>query len=88
MELMYVVMRENLNEVLPFIDFAKTLVPYCVQFQPVKHVINWHVTNNTGWVFDGHAQSCESFRDEYNEVMRQAAARCEKEGIRYEVQLV
>lgn len=88
MELIYVVMRENLNEVLPFIDFAKTLFPYRVQFQPVKHVIDWHVTNNTGWVFDGKEQSCESFRDEYNEVMRQAAAKCKREGIRYEVQLV
>jgi hypothetical protein len=44
MELMYVVMRENLHEVLPFIDFAKMLHPYCVQFQPVKHVFDWHTT--------------------------------------------
>ena len=88
MELMYVVMRENLHEVLPFIDFAKTLLPFCVQFQPVKHVINWHVTNNTGWLFDGKEQSCESFKDEYNDVMRQAAEKCNQEGIKYEVQLV
>ncbi len=86
--LVYVVMRENLDEVLPFIDFAKTLSPYRIEFHPVRHVINWHATNNTGWVFDGKEQSCEFFRDEYNSTMRQAAASCEKEGIFYEVLLV
>jgi molybdenum cofactor biosynthesis enzyme MoaA len=88
MELMYVVMRENLHEVLPFIDFAKTLRPYCVQFQPVKHVMNWHASNGTGWTFDGKEQSCESFRDEYNDVMRQAAEKCAQEGMKYEIQFV
>lgn len=88
MELMYVVMRENLHEVLPFIDFAKTLHPYCVQFQPVKHVMDWHTTNGTGWLFDGKSQSCESFPDEYNETIRQAAVKCTQEGLKYEVQLV
>lgn len=88
MELMYVVMRENLHEVLPFIDFAKTLRPYCVQFQPVKHVMDWHTTNGTGWTFDGKEQSCEFFKDEYNDVMRQAAQKCTEEGLKYEVQLV
>jgi MoaA/NifB/PqqE/SkfB family radical SAM enzyme len=88
MELMYVVMRENLHEVLPFIDFARTLRPYCVQFQPVKHVMKWHTTNGTGWIFDGKEQSCESFRDEYNDVMRQVAEKCTQEGMKYEVLLV
>jgi molybdenum cofactor biosynthesis enzyme MoaA len=88
MELMYVVMRENLHEVLPFVDFAKMLRPYCVQFQPVKHVFDWHTTNGTGWTFDGKEQSCESFRDEYNDVMRQAAEKCAHEGMKYEIQLV
>ena len=88
LELMYVVMRENLHEVLPFIDFAKTLRPYCVQFQPVKHVTHWHTTNGTGWVFDGQEQSCEFFRDEYNDVLSQAAEKCVREGLKYEVQLV
>lgn len=88
MILAYVVMRENLHEVLPFIDFAKTLSPHRVQFNPVRHVMDWHVTNNTGWVFDGIEQSCEFFKEEYNEVMRQAAAKCEKEGVRYGVQLL
>lgn len=87
-ELNYVVMRENLREVLPFIDFAKTLRPFCVQFQPVRHVTDWRVTNNTGWLFDGKEQSCESFREEYNGVMRQAAEKCSREGLKYEVQLV
>lgn len=86
--LVYVVMRENLREVLPFIDFAKTLSPHRVEFHPVRHVVNWHVTNNTGWVFDGGEQSCEFFREEYNSLMRQAAAKCEKEGISYETLLV
>ena len=87
-ELMYVVMRENLHEVLPFIDFAKDLHPYCVQFQPVKHVLDWHTTNGTGWIFDSKEQCGEFFRDEYNNVMRQAAEKCSQAGMKYEVQLV
>ncbi|MGH7801668.1 MAG: radical SAM protein [Thermodesulfobacteriota bacterium] len=86
--LVYVVMRENLSEVLPFIDFAKTLSPHRVEFHPVRHVTNWHTTNNTGWVFDGKEQSCEFFREEHNSMMRQAAAKCEKEGIPCETLLV
>ncbi len=86
--LVYVVMRENLSEVLPFIDFAKTLFPYRIEFHPVRHVINWHVTNNTGWMFDGREQSCEFFREKYNGVMRQAALKCEMEGISHEVLFV
>jgi sulfatase maturation enzyme AslB (radical SAM superfamily) len=89
MELMYVVMRENLNEVLPFIEFATSaLHPYCIQFQPVKHVMDWHTTNGTGWVFDGKKQSCESFKDQYNDMMRRVAEKCTREGIKYEIQLV
>jgi sulfatase maturation enzyme AslB (radical SAM superfamily) len=88
MILNYVVMRENLHEVLPFLDFAKTLLPVRVQFTPVRHVIDWHVTNNTGWVFNGTAQSCEFFREEYNEVMREAAAKCKREGLNCEVLLL
>lgn len=86
--LVYVVMRENLSEVLSFIDFAKTLFPYRIEFHPVRHVANWHVTNNTSWIFDGKEQSCEFFRDEYNSMMRQAVAKCEREGISYEALLV
>jgi molybdenum cofactor biosynthesis enzyme MoaA len=88
MILVYVVMRENLKEVLPFINVAKPWVPYRIEFHPVRHVMEWHVTNLTGWVFDGREQSCQSFREEYNDVMRQAAAKCESEGIEYEVQLL
>ncbi|MCI0606195.1 radical SAM protein [bacterium] len=84
----YVVMRENLREVLPFLDFAETLTPHRVEFHPVRHVINWHVTNGTGWIFAGKEQSCEFFSEEYNSVMRQAAERCERTGISYEVQYV
>src|SRR6185369_2398782 len=58
MELIYVVMRENLHEVLPFIDFADPLRPASVQFRPVRHVMDWHTTNGTNWVFDGKKQSC------------------------------
>lgn len=81
----YVVMRENLGEVVPFLDFARTLAPYRVEFHPVRHVARWNVTNGTGWVFDGQSQSCEFFRDEYNAVMREAAARASGEGISCEV---
>jgi MoaA/NifB/PqqE/SkfB family radical SAM enzyme len=81
----YVVMRENLHEVVPFIDFAKQLHPQRVEFDPVRHVEEWRVENGTGWRFDGKEQSCQFFADEYNEVMGQAAARCESEGLGHEV---
>jgi molybdenum cofactor biosynthesis enzyme MoaA len=81
----YVVMRENLHEVVPFIDFAKTLAPHRIEFDPVRHVDGWHVENGTGWTFDGRDQSCQSFRDEYNDVMSRAARTCEREGLRHEV---
>lgn len=81
----YVVMRENLHEVVPFLSFAKTLNPARVEFDPVRHVGDWHVENGTGWTFDGEEQMCEAFPEEFNAVMRQAAARCEAEGLTYEV---
>jgi len=82
----YVVMRENLGEVLPFIDFAQVLHPHRVEFHPVRHVTKWYVTNNTGWKFDGREQSCEFFRDDYNSTMKQAALVCESKQMTYEVQ--
>jgi MoaA/NifB/PqqE/SkfB family radical SAM enzyme len=88
MILIYVVMRENLKEVLPFIEMAKGFAPCKIEFRPVRHVTEWHVTNLTGWVFDGREQSCEFFKDEYNDTIRQAAAKCEAEGFPYEVQLL
>jgi len=88
MILVYVVMRENLKEVIPFIELARTFAPCKIDFQPVKHVTEWHVTNLTGWAFDGREQSCEFFKDEYNETMREAAAKCEAQGFPYEIQLL
>jgi molybdenum cofactor biosynthesis enzyme MoaA len=88
MRLCYVVMRENLDEVLPFLDFAGELGVHTVQFNPVRHVRTWRVQNGTGWTFDGAEQSCESFRDEYNEVMRRAADRGPRVGVRCEVHLL
>jgi len=84
----YVVMRENLHEVLPFIELARTWHPLRVEFHPVRHVDTWRVSNGTGWIFDGKAQSCESFRDEYNDTMRRAAERCAEVGLVHEVQLI
>jgi molybdenum cofactor biosynthesis enzyme MoaA len=84
----YVVMRENLGEVVPFIEFAKTLSPLRVEFHPVRHVRDWVVTNGTGWTFNGQEQVCEAFGDEYNDVMRQAVATCEREGLECEVHIL
>jgi molybdenum cofactor biosynthesis enzyme MoaA len=81
----YVVMRENLHEVVPFVEFAKSLDPYRIEFHPVRHVADWEVTNGTGWTFSGRDQVCESFADEFNDVMRQAAASCRQHGIDCEV---
>jgi MoaA/NifB/PqqE/SkfB family radical SAM enzyme len=86
--LVYVVMRENLDEVLPFVDLAHSLGVYRVYFQPVKHVSSWKVSNGTGWMFDGSVQSCESFRDEYNDVMRQAREKCLRLGLGHEILFV
>ena len=81
-------MRENLAEVLPFIEFAKALNPHRIEFHPVRHVSDWQVTNKTGWFLDGREQSCEFFQDEYNSVMKEAAAACRKEGISHETILI
>lgn len=84
----YVVMRENLGEVLSFVDFAKPYQPHRVEFHPVRHVSDLNVDNNTGWEFRASEQACEAFKDEYNEVMTQAKGKCEAEGISYEVLLL
>jgi MoaA/NifB/PqqE/SkfB family radical SAM enzyme len=81
----YVVMRENLPEVVPFLDFARTLDPHRVEFHPVLSVSSWEVENGSGWDFVGREQVCESFPDEYNETLRHVAERCEREGMNYEV---
>jgi|GEM_PF-4919078 len=83
--LVYVVMRANLQEVLPFINLAKELEPDEIQFHPVRHVRDWLVENGTGWTFDGRNQSCESFKDDYNQIMGQATQMCEREGLACEV---
>ena len=88
MILVYVVMRENLHDVVPFVDFARALSVARVEFHPMRHVTDWRVSNGTGWRFDGREQSCEFFADEYNDVMRAAAARCEAVGLAHEVQLL
>jgi molybdenum cofactor biosynthesis enzyme MoaA len=81
----YVVMRENIDEVVPFVDFARGLDPYRVEFHPVRHVAEWEVTNGTGWTFNGREQVCESFPEQYNEVMRLATESCRRYGIECEV---
>lgn len=86
--LVYVVMRENLDEVLPFVDLARSLGVDRVYFQPVKHVRTWKVENGTGWLFDGSVQSCESFSDEYNAVMRQARDKCELLGLGHDITIL
>jgi MoaA/NifB/PqqE/SkfB family radical SAM enzyme len=86
--LVFIVMRENLNEVLPFVDLARSLGVNRVYFQPVKHVSTWKVENGTGWLFDGSVQSCESFRDEYNDVMIQARDKCERLGLGHDILLI
>ena len=79
--IVYVVMWENRCEVLPFIDMAETLAPHRIEFHPVRHCSERLVSNATGWVFDGKVQSCEFFADEYNDLMRRAAVKCQKKGI-------
>ncbi len=84
----FVVMKENLNEVLPFIDFVKPMIPYRIEFHPVRHVRDWEVENSTGWIFNGKEQSCEFFADEYNDIMRQAAQKCKAEEIDCDILLL
>jgi MoaA/NifB/PqqE/SkfB family radical SAM enzyme len=84
----YVVMRENLDEVLRFVDIAHGLDVYRVDFQPVKHVRKWRVENGTGWLFEGKSQICESFRDEYNDVMMEARDKCDRLGVMHDIRLL
>jgi sulfatase maturation enzyme AslB (radical SAM superfamily) len=86
--LCYVVMRENLCDVLPFVDFARGLNLDRIELHPVRHIGAWHVSNGTGWTLDGRVQQVESFRDEYNAMMTEAAARCERAGLACEITLV
>lgn len=81
----YVVMRENLREAVDFIDLVAPLVPFRIEFHPVRHVSGWRVHNRTGWTFDAGVQRCESFPDEYNRVMEQARTRCREHGIQAEI---
>jgi hypothetical protein len=86
--LVYVVMRENLHEVVPFVDLAASLLTDEVQFHPVRHVQGWEVQNGTGWTFKGADQSCRSFRDEYNATMKVAATEFKRRGVAHEVILL
>src|SRR5262249_48914463 len=43
MILVYVVMRENLCDVVPFVDLARSLPIERVEFHPVRHVVDWKV---------------------------------------------
>ncbi|HSP87127.1 MAG TPA: radical SAM protein [Ignavibacteriaceae bacterium] len=81
----YVVMKENLCEVLQFIDFVKPMLPHRIEFHPVRHVKSWVVENNTGWLFNGMEQSCEFIKEEYNEIMKLAEEKCRQEEINYEI---
>ena len=84
----YVVMRENLHEVVPFVDFAKRLHPHRLQFDPVANVADWDVENGTDWRFVGSEQSCQFFAEEYNDVMRQATAKCLDQGVPHAIRLI
>lgn len=84
----FVVMRENLHEVVPFIDFVETLSPHRVEFHPVRHVRSWVVENGTGWRFVGTDQVCEAFSDEFNDTMRAAAQICGARGMDCEVHIL
>lgn len=82
--LVYVVMRENLHEVVPFVRWSRRFAPARVELHPVRHVADWQVENGTGWRFDGREQSCEAFKDEYNAVLAEARAVASAEGIECE----
>ena len=80
----YVVMRENLHEVLPFIEWARTLDPHRVEFHPVRHVADVAGGERNRMALRRPEQVCEAFPEEFNDVMAQAAARCEEVGIVHE----
>lgn len=86
--LVYVVMKENLNEVLPFIELFKELDLERIEFHPVRHVGDWVVENRTGWTFRGEEQICESFSGEYNAVMEEARDLAGRYELEIEVQAV
>lgn len=84
--LVYVVMRENLGEVVPFIELFKDTALERIEFHPVRHVGDWVVQNKTGWTFRGAEQICESFSPDYDRVMDEARRLGERCGLEIEVQ--
>jgi MoaA/NifB/PqqE/SkfB family radical SAM enzyme len=82
--LIFVVMRENLDEVLPYLDYAADLNVHRVEYHPVRQVQSWKVQNGTGWTFDGRQQSVEFFKDEYNDMMERAQEKAAALGVRCE----
>jgi MoaA/NifB/PqqE/SkfB family radical SAM enzyme len=81
----YVVMRENLDEVVAFLDVAELMDPARVEFHPVRHVGAWSTDNGTGWHFEGADQVCESFPDAFNAVMERAEVVAGHKGIDVEI---
>lgn len=79
----YVVMKENLKEVLRFVELFKDIDLERIEFHPVRHVEDWVVENKTGWTFRGKEQICESFSEEYREIMDEA----QQLGRRYELEI-
>lgn len=84
----YVVMRRNLREVLPFLRLFRDAGLERIEFHPVRHVSDWLVENRTGWTFRGTEQVCESFPGEYKRVMDQASRLAARYGLGIEVQPV
>ncbi len=84
----FVVMKENLGEVLPFIDMFGADPVERIEFHPVRHVADWIVGNKTGWTFSGAEQICESFSQHYNDVMSEAKQKGLGYGLEIEVQPV
>ncbi len=79
--LVYVVMKENLDDVVPFIELFADEAIERIEFHPVRHVGDWVVENRTGWTFRGAEQVCEAVAGEYNTVIARARERARELGV-------
>ena len=80
-------MRENINEVLDFLNNISSLSPDRVEFHPVRMLgnLNYKKRKNEKFVWDFESQRCESFRDVYNKTILDVKRFSKKKGITCEV---
>jgi MoaA/NifB/PqqE/SkfB family radical SAM enzyme len=83
----YVVMRENISEVLSFVEKVAPFSPYRIQFLPAKmfRALFYRKRKSDGFCWSFWKQRCESFKEMYNQTMKHVQQVCEEKGLDYEI---